>query len=167
MRYGIKAICIYCAFQKNLLKIMLRICVKYFTLRTRFYFDYQITKKYSQDESIPLHYLGGATLFVPCLFDDDEESSSGLQAATQFLNSTSQALLSAFILKQACRSPAQALTHFLKLVCSAAEILEKEKIKKYMATAKHAIAENILNCFIMLPPSINRHVFLIMCALFK
>jgi hypothetical protein len=143
------------------------LCVKYFTLRIRFHFDYQITKKYAKDESIQLHYLGGVTLFVPCLFDDEEESFSGLQAATQLLNSTSQALLSAFILKQTCRLPAQELTHFLKLVCSAAEILEKEKIKKYMTAAKHVIAENILNCFIMLPPSINRHIFLIMRTLFK
>jgi hypothetical protein len=35
---------------------------------------------------------------------------------------------------------------------------EKEKIRRYKIMAKHDIMESILNCFIMLPPSIYRHV---------
>jgi hypothetical protein len=39
------------------------------------------------------------------------------------------------------------------------EISEKEKIKKYKAMTKHEIRENILNRFIMLPPSTYKFVF--------
>jgi len=48
--------------------------------------------------------------------------------------------------------------HFCTLVCSAIEILEKEKIKKYKTMTKHEIRENILNRFIMPPPLIYRYV---------
>jgi hypothetical protein len=34
----------------------------------------------------------------------------------------------------------------------------KEKINKYEIMKKYEIMENILNCFIILPPSIYRHV---------
>jgi hypothetical protein len=47
---------------------------------------------------------------------------------------------------------------FCTLVCSAIEISEKEKIKKYKTMTKHEIRENILNRFIMPPPSIYRYV---------
>jgi hypothetical protein len=47
---------------------------------------------------------------------------------------------------------------FCSLVCSAIEISEKEKIKKYKTMTKHEIRENILNRFIMPPPSIYRYV---------
>ena len=42
--------------------------------------------------------------------------------------------------------------HFSILVCSAMEMPEKEKIKKYEDMTKHEIMENLLNGFIMLPP---------------
>ena len=48
--------------------------------------------------------------------------------------------------------------HFCTLVCSAIEISEKEKIKKYKTMTKHEIRENILNLFIMPPPLIYRYV---------
>jgi hypothetical protein len=48
--------------------------------------------------------------------------------------------------------------HFFTLACSAIEMSEKEKIKKYKTITQHKIIENILNRFIMPPPSIYRHV---------
>jgi hypothetical protein len=90
-------------------------------------------------------------LFDPCC-GGEGDSFSELQTATQFLNSTSHILLSAFILEQICCFWEQLLTQSFKLVCSAIEMPEKEKIKKYKDMTKHEIRENILNCFIMLPP---------------
>jgi len=106
------------------------------------------------DLSLPLHYIGFKDLFDPFCGD----SSSDLQAAAQFWNFTSHCLLSAFILKQARSFLAQLLMHFCTLVCSAIEMPEKEKIKKYKTMTKHEIRENILNRFIMPPPLIYRYV---------
>ena len=106
---------------------------------------------------IPLHYIGFKVLFDPfCVVEGD--SSSDLQATAQFWNFTSHCLLSAFILKQTCCFLVQLLMHFCALVCSAIEISEKEKIKKYKTMTKHEIRENILNRFIMPPPLIYRYV---------
>ena len=112
--------------------------------------------------TIPLHYIGFKFLFDPCCVDgcvDEGESLSDLQASAQLLNSTLHCLLSAFILKQTCCFLAQLLMHFCTLVCSAIEMSEKEKIKKYKTMTKHEIRRNILNRFIMPPPLIYRYVF--------
>ena len=109
--------------------------------------------------TIPLHYIGFKVLFYS-FCGVEGESSSDLQASTQLLNSTSHILLSAFIFKQAFWFSLQLLMHFCTLICSAIEMSEKEKIKKYKTMTKHEIRGNVLNRFIMPPPSIYRYVFI-------
>ena len=101
--------------------------------------------------TISLNYIGFKLLFDPCC-GGEGDSSFELQASTQFLNSTSHILLSAFILRQVCFFWTQLLRQLCKSVCFAIEMPEKEKIKKYKDMTKHEIRKNIFNCFIMLPP---------------
>ncbi|PKN53755.1 MAG: hypothetical protein CVU55_01110 [Deltaproteobacteria bacterium HGW-Deltaproteobacteria-13] len=80
---------------KNNVKRMLLICVKYFTLRIAFHFDYRMPKsKHAPDESIPPHYIAGAMIFCAGCFGagagtgagvagDEEDSLAFLQASTQ------------------------------------------------------------------------------------
>jgi hypothetical protein len=103
--------------------------------------------------TIPLHYSGFKFLFDPCCGGVEGDSSSDfLQASTQLLNSTLHILLSAFILEQVCCFWEQLLMQSFKLVCSAIEMPEKEKIKKFKVMIKNEIMKIILNCFIAPPP---------------
>ena len=92
---------------------------------------------------------------------DEEESLSVLQALRHSSYTAAQRLESAVIFIQTGTLSLQELMHLFELfpcASDATEMPEKEKNNKDEIMTKNDIMENILNCFITIPPSIYRHV---------
>jgi hypothetical protein len=96
----------------------------------------------------------------PCEFDKDA-SYSALQFLLHFSYTAAQSLLSGLRVIQVSLLFVQLSLHSCRRFSSfspAIEMPAKEKNNKYEIMPKHEITENILNCFIIRPPSIYRHV---------